>query len=181
MPPQWFRWTLPVVLFGACVGCRDSATWAVSVGARGTVSTRYGPCAPPTSGPVRLDAGRYEALRPGTARLRCTDGDVVFEVRAPARITINPVPSVSSGDRLFYGAKVHDTAGHELDLGDGATLLWTFGGSLSERPNPGCSDVIPICPKAITGFAVAGEPGVGTVSVSFGDVSATSTTMVTAR
>lgn len=183
-PSRWFRWMLAVLLC-AGVGCRDSGTWAVSVGARGSVSTMYGACGPPTGTPghlgVRVDSGRYEALSPGTARFRCADGDVILEVREPARITIRPVPSVSSGRRLFYGATVHDAAGVELDLGDDATLLWTFGGSLSERPNPGCGDIIPICPTAVTGFAVAGEPGVGTVSVSFGSLSATSTTMVTAR
>lgn len=173
-------WMLALLLC-AGVGCRDRATAAVSVGARGSVSTLYGPCGPPTGTSVRVDAGRYEALSPGTALLRCRDGDVLLDVRTPARIAIRSGPSVSSGDRLFYGATVHDAAGVELELGDDATLLWTFGGSLSERPNPGCGDIIPICPTAVTGFAVAGEPGVGTISVSFGSLSATSTTTVTAR
>ncbi len=180
MQARWFRWALAVLLVGACVGCRGSSTQTVSVGARGRVSTRYGPCAPPTSGPVRFGAGRYEAIRPGTARLRCDDGDVVFVVLEPARIAIRAGPSVTSGSRLFYGATVYDAAGHELEVGEDAVLHWTFGGSLIERANPGCSHIIPTCPTDVTGFATAGEPGIGTVEVSFGSVSATSTTIVTA-
>ena len=162
--------------------CRNSATWNVAMGARGSVSTMYGPCTPPTSGPVRFpSAGRYEAVSPGTARLRCRDGDVVLEVREPARIAINPVPEVTGGRQLFYGAKVYDAAGGELDLGDDTVLRWSFGGALSARPNPGCGHMMAMCPSANTGFATAGEPGVGTIVVSLGTLSARSTTRVTPR
>jgi len=55
-------------------------------------------------------AERYEAVSIGTARLRCRDGDVVLEVRAPVRIAIDPVPTACSGARLYYGAKIYDSA-----------------------------------------------------------------------
>ncbi len=166
--------------------CRNSATWSVAVGARGALSTMYGPCTPTTTDPTTTDPVRftselrYEAVSAGTARLRCRDGDVVLEVREPARVSIDTVARARVGQRLFYRAAVHDTAGHELDVGEERVLSWAFSGALAARASPGCGDIIPTCPSANAGFARAEAPGLGTIDVSFRGLRATSTTHVTA-
>jgi hypothetical protein len=163
--------------------CGNSATWYVPVGTSGTLSTMYGPCTPPASaGPLRFSGTEsFQAVSTGSARIKCSSGDIVIEVREAARVVIQPVPQVSSGRRMFLSAIVYDSDGHELDLGKHTALAWTFGGSLSPRPNPGCGDIFPSCPAASTGFAIAGEPGRGTMTAAFGSVRGTSTTRVMAR
>ena len=171
---------LTLALVAGLGGCRDTATFYVALGARGTLSTIYGPCALVDGTALRFsDERRYEAVASGPSRATCRDGDLLIEVRPAARIVINPVPSVRSGEPLFYGASLFDSRGNALVVGDDTALDWTFGGALSERQNPGCGDILPLCPSASTGFARASAPGVGTVSVAFGSLRATSTTRVT--
>ncbi len=167
----------------ALASCTDSTTAYVPVGARGKLSTTMGPCSPTgAAGPLRFtDSSNFEALRTGTARVTCRDGEAVVEVRTPTRLAIDRVAEASTGQPVFYRAVAYDADGHPLDLGPDTPLRWTFSGSLGARPVPGCGDILPLCAAPNGGYALAGAAGVGTAAVAFGHLRATTTTTVTGR
>jgi len=165
-----------VVLLVACGPPEDH--YVVSVGGGGELSGAYTGCTHAPSRAVRfVTADRYMGVAPGIARLTCTDRNVVLDVREPARIVIDAAPTVPNTN-LVFSIDAYDASGVALDLGEDASITWSFGGTLVSRAYPGCGDIIPICLPHNDGFAAALAPGPGTIDATFHGLHAHASTTV---
>ena len=154
------------------------AHYVISVGGGGELPRGLTGCTHAASPAVRfVTPERYLGIAPGVARLTCTDRNVVLDVREPARIVIDAAPTVPNTN-LVFSIDAYDASGVALDLGEGAAITWSFGGSLASRAYPGCGDILPICLPHNDGFASVLAPGPGTIDATFHGLHAHATTTV---
>jgi hypothetical protein len=169
---------LVVLATGGCSSC-NIVVYRVAVGWSGSLPSWSGPCDTSTLRPIgflrELAPGTFAAPQPGDAEVRCRDGIVRVQVRAPTRLTIDGVAAMLPGRTSVLGATVAGADG-DLVVGEDA-LAWTVSAPL--RAYDRCVDGL--CVPATSLRVVAIGPGEAVVTVRLGNLEATRKVVVTSE
>jgi hypothetical protein len=156
---------LPAVLV-ILVACKPTSNYSLAVGYTGALPAWNGPCDASTLDPVGIidsQGGTYAVRKPGNVAIKCRDGTLRFDVRAPTTIVIDETGPLRHGSTHVLRAHVADADG-DLDLGD-TPVSWVLPTQLRETDH--CSDM-GYCASEQSIRVVADTKGDANVTAVFG-------------